>query len=201
MNNEKFPLEKDLENELKIIDLKTDLTIFLKSISSNEIKEEIKLKIKRKIEPLPDSKLIRKEGKLNIYQYPIINFTPYEEANAYIVLIVGQTRSGKTTFINAFVNYLMDIELCDNFRYSLIVENERIQTESQTKGLHIYNIRSKNLLVKLIDTQGFGDTGGISEDDKITLAINDSFMKQLSTINAIFFVVKASDTRLTSHQK
>ena len=92
----------------------------------NEIKEEIKLKIKRKIEPLPDSKLIRKEGKLNIYQYPIFNFTPIEETNAYIVLIVGQTGCGKATFINVFVNYLMDIELSDNFRNSLIVENERI---------------------------------------------------------------------------
>ena len=133
MDNEKFPLEKDLENELKIIDLKTDLTIFLKSISVNEIKKEIKLKIERKIEPLPDSKLIRKEGKLNIYQYPIINFTPIEEANAYIVLIVGQTGCGKTTFINAFVNYLMDIELSDNFRYSLIVENGRIKKEVKQK--------------------------------------------------------------------
>ena len=126
MDNEKFPLEKDLKNELKIIDLKIDLTIFLKSISVNEIKEEIKLKIKRKIEPLPDSKLIRKEGKLNIYQYPIFNFTPIEETNAYIVLIVGQTGCGKATFINVFVNYSMDIELSDNFRNSLIVENERI---------------------------------------------------------------------------
>lgn len=201
VDDEKFPLEKDLEKEMKVSDLKTDSSIYLKSNPVNEIKKEIKLNVKRKLEPLPDSKLIKQEGKISIYRYPIIKFTPMEEAKAFIVLVVGQTGCGKSTFINAFVNYLMDIEVSDNIRYSLIVENERIKTESQTKGLHIYNIRSKNLLVKLIDTQGFGDTGGISEDDKITLAIKDAFMNELSTINAIFFVVKSSDTRLTSHQK
>ena len=70
----------------------------------------------------------------------------------------------------------MDIEPSDNFRYSLKIEKEIIQIESQTKGLHIYNICTKKLLVKLVDTQGFGDTRGISVDDKITLAIKDSFM-------------------------
>ena len=58
-----------------------------------------------------------------------------------------------------------------------------IKIESQTKGLLIPNIRSKKLLVKLIDTQGFGDTGGISEDDKITLAIKDDFMNELTVLD------------------
>ena len=113
---------------------------------------------------MPEAKLI-KEGKIKVYQYPIIQYTQLEERKAFIILIVGQTGSGKTTFINSFINYLMDIEPSDNFRYSLIIEKERIQIESQTKGLHIYNICSKKLLVKLVDTQGFGDTGGISEED------------------------------------
>ena len=198
---ENFPLEIELEKELKVSDLNTGTNIILKSINKNEIKGEIKLNVKREINPLPEAKLIKKERNIEYYQYPRIQFSPMEESKANIVLIVGQTGSGKTTFINSFVNYLMDIELTDNFRYSLIIENERIKTESQTKGLHIYNIRSKKLLVKLIDTQGFGDTGGISEDDKITLAIKDAFMNELNSINTILFVVKSSDTRLTSHQK
>jgi len=53
--------------------------------------------------------------------------------------------------------------------------------------LHIYNISSKNLLVKLTDTQDFGDAGGISEDGKITLGIKNAFMDQLTTLNAISF--------------
>ena len=31
----------------------------------------------------------------------------------------------------------MDMELEDDFRYNLIYENERLKSESQTKGLHI----------------------------------------------------------------
>ena len=200
IDKENFPLDKDLESETKLNEIETDSTINLQSLNKNEIKEEIKINVNRKIEPLPEAKLIKK-GKLDIYQYPIIKLTPLEESKAAIVLIVGQTGSGKSTFINAFVNYLMDIELSDNFRYSLINEEERVKTESQTKGLHIYNIRSKKAIIKLVDTQGFGDTGGISEDDKITLTIKDAFMNELNSINAILFVVKSSDTRLTSHQK
>ena len=95
----------------------------------------------------------------------------------------------------------MDMELEDDFRYNLIYENERLKSESQTKGLHIYNIRSKSMILKIVDTQGFGDTNGIEEDEKITMIIKDSFIKELNSINAILFVVKASDTRLTPHQK
>ena len=55
--------------------------------------------------------------------------------------------------------------------------------------------------LKIVDTQGYGDTNGISEDEKITLTIKDSFMKELNSLNSVLFVVKSSDTRLTLHQK
>ncbi len=60
----------------------------------------------------------------------------------------------------------MGIDLYDDFRYTLIIEKERIKTESRTKGIHIYNIRSKKMLLRIVDTQSFGDTNGIEEDEK-----------------------------------
>jgi len=57
------------------------------------------------------------------------------------------------------------------------------------------------MLLRIVDTQGFGDTKGINEDEKITLAIKESFMNELNSLNAVLFVVKSSDTRLTIHQK
>ena len=90
----------------------------------------------------------------------------------------------------------MDIEPSDNFRYSLINEKDR-----ETKCLNIYNIRSKKLIVKLVDTQGFGGEGGIFEDDKITIAIKNAFMNELNSINTILFAVKSSEHRLTNYQK
>ena len=205
LDNEKFIVDKELEIEIKINEILVDNNImFINSVNQNKVKDEIKLNIidtKPKKVPLPEAILLKEEGKLKIFQYPQIEFTKNEEAKANIVLIVGQTGSGKTTFINAFTNYLMDIQLEDDFRYNLIVEKERLKSESQTKGLHIYNIRSKYMCLKIVDTQGFGDTNGITEDEKITMKIKDSFMKELNSINAILFVVKSSDTRLTLHQK
>ena len=202
LDKDKFIIDKDLESDEIIRNIFVDDFILLKSSNHNAIKDEINLNfIKPKNVPLPEATLIKEEGKLKIFQYPQIELTRKEEATANIILIVGQTGSGKTSFINAFINYLMDIELEDDFRYNLIIENEGLKSESQTKGLHIYNIRSKHMILKIVDTQGFGDTNGILEDEKITMIIKDSFMKELNSINAILFVVKASDTRLTPHQK
>lgn len=201
LDNENFIVSEDLENDQKISDILLEDKMFLKSKNKNQVKEEININIKPKNMPLPEAILLKEEGKMKIYQYPQIEFTNNEESKANIILIVGQTGSGKTSFINAFVNYLMDIQLEDNFRYILIEEKEKLKSESQTKGLHIYNIRCKYMSLKIVDTQGFGDTNGISEDEKITMIIKDSFMKELNSINAILFVVKSSDTRLTLHQK
>ena len=201
LDTEEFEIEDDLENETKISEISLENKIYLKSKTVKVVKHENNFEIRKKNIPLENAELLREEKGLKIYQYPRIEFTQYEESIANIILIVGQTGSGKTTFINGFINYLMEIELDDDFRYVLIIEKERLKTESQTKGLHIYNIRSRKMNLKIIDTQGYGDTSGISEDEKITLTIKDSFMKEINSLNTVLFVVKSSDTRLTLHQK
>ena len=201
VDKENYTIDQENEEEFTIKDLTSDDKIRLKTIENNEIKEEIKLNIRPKNVPLENSDMLEKIGKLKIFKYPRIDFTPTEKALENTILIVGQTGSGKTSFINSFINYLMDIDIDDDFRYSLVVEKERIKSESQTKGIHIYNIRSKRMLLRIVDTQGFGDTKGINEDEKITLAIKESFMNELNSLNAVLFVVKSSDTRLTIHQK
>ena len=39
-------------------------------------------------------------------------------------LLMGYTGSGKTTFIDCFVNYLLGVEQCDKFRYKLADESK-----------------------------------------------------------------------------
>ena len=201
VDKENYTIDQENEEDFTIKDLTSDDKIRLKTIENNEIKEEIKLNIRPKNVPLENSDMLEKIGKLKIFKYPRIDFTPTEKALENTILIVGQTGSGKTSFINSFINYLMDIDIDDDFRYSLVVEKKRIKSESQTKGIHIYNIRSKRMLLRIVDTQGFVDTKGINEDEKITLAIKESFMNELNSLNAVLFVVKSSDTRLTIHQK
>ena len=114
----------------------------------------------------------------------------------------SRTNRYRKNHINAYLNYLMGIELDDEFRYLLIVEDDKQRKiERQTKGLHIYNIRSKNMTIKIIDTQGFSDVHRPKEDEKIIYTIKDAFMNELNSINTICFFVKSSDSRFTSYQK
>ena len=198
-------IDENDENETKlneIFDEKNNVINIKSSVPTNEIVKSTHLNIKPKNKPIDNAKYIKNIGNLKIYQYPDIKFTENEEATCQIVLVVGQTGAGKTTFINAYLNYLMGIDLDDEFRYFLIVEDDKQRkSASQTKGLHIYNIRSKNMTIKIVDTQGYGDTQGPKEDENITNTIKDAFNSELNSINTICFIVKSSDSRLTSSQK
>ena len=89
-------MDKELESDEIISNILVDDVISLKSSNNNAIKDEINLNfIKPKNVPLPDATLIKEEGKLKIYQYPQIELTRKEEAEPNIILIVGQTGSGK----------------------------------------------------------------------------------------------------------
>jgi energy-coupling factor transporter ATP-binding protein EcfA2 len=144
-------------------------------------------------------------GDLEIYLYPKINFTSKEKKNSIILMVVGQTGSGKTTLLNAFLNFLLGVEYEDNFRFKLIHEDFGISmAESQTKDVTVYNIRPLNKdfpLITVIDTPGFGDTGGIEKDKLIADKIAEKFHSEISHINAICFVAQSTNSKLTINQK
>jgi GTP-binding protein EngB required for normal cell division len=154
----------------------------------------------KKNTPLKDAKLIENIGHLKIYQYPNVTLSDIEESRAISLLVVGQTGSGKTTLLNAFINALMDIEITDDFRYKIIIENFN---HRMTDSVNIYNIKPQGNLppIKIIDTPGFGDDRGIAQDKIIRDQIVDTFKKRLNTINAICFVAKSSNARLTADQR
>ncbi len=98
-------------------------------------------------------------ANLELYNYPLnIEYSSKEESIS--ILFVGQSGTGKSTFINAYVNHLLGITSKDSIRYKLIfgdASKEKDQTQSQTDYITIYNIRSlkyNNKLFKLIDTPG-----------------------------------------------
>ncbi len=135
-----------------------------------------------------------------------------------VLLIVGATGTGKTTLINAMINYLYGVEWKDDFRLKLIIEKVECQADSATKWITsytFYHSREEGFRfpynLTIIDTPGFGDTEGIEQDKRITYQIQHFFsiktifdeMREhgIDHLDGVGFVVKASETRLTSLQK
>ena len=148
------------------------------------------------------------EGKnnieLDIYQYPLIEFSEEEKKKAITFLVIGETGSGKTTLINSFVNALMGVTMGLNYRYVIVSDHNSnlSQAQSQTQEVSIYNIKTKDgKYYQIVDTPGYGDVRGITQDKIITEKISKAFKEKLHFINAVCFVARSSSPRLTPTQK
>uniref|UniRef100_A0A915C6A8 Uncharacterized protein n=1 Tax=Parascaris univalens TaxID=6257 RepID=A0A915C6A8_PARUN len=56
-------------------------------------------------------------------------------ANRRTVLLLGRSRSGKTSLISAFANYLFDVKEEDNFRYTIVPMHRRMATLTSISSL------------------------------------------------------------------
>jgi predicted GTPase len=94
------------------------------------------------------------------------------------ILLMGETGSGKTTMINAMINFILGVEWEDDFRFVLVDEQVRgaSQAHSQTQEVTAYDLHYQDgfripFSLTIVDTPGFGDTRGFAQDKKITSAI------------------------------
>lgn len=128
-----------------------------------------------------------------------------------VILLVGATGTGKTTLINAMVNYIYRVEFTDNFRLVLIDDKnapKRSQAESQTDLITAYKFYQLpgmpfDYNYVLIDTPGFGDTRGIERDREMMKQL-ETFLKQdygIDQVDGVGFVTPASAARLTQTQQ
>ncbi len=142
---------------------------------------------------------------IKYYLYPKIEFTEEEKNNSKVLLVIGQTGHGKTTFINALINIYLGITINDKFRY-LLVQDENNQLDSKTKEITIYKIKPKSGLnfppLIIIDTPGFGDTGGEKEDKKHLEKFREFFgSAKITNINCILYTTIGANSRFGENDK
>ncbi|XP_056627513.1 uncharacterized protein LOC130439107 [Triplophysa dalaica] len=136
-------------------------------------------------------------------------FGKHNAKNNKTIMMIGATGAGKTTLINSMINFILGVKWEDDFRFILIDEGkQKSQAESQTSAITAYKINYMNgfqvpYSLTIVDTPGFGDTRGISHDQKITKQIHEFFSQPggIDHIDAVCFVVQASLARLTHTQK
>ncbi|KAK4299847.1 hypothetical protein Pmani_027919 [Petrolisthes manimaculis] len=183
------------------------------SEASTTLKEEL----------IRSSKLVS-VGLQNIYQPPFnLTVSRSEEgmaryelgqkcaATEKIIILLGETGVGKTTFLNAMMNYIFGVTWDDSFRFMLGKEsNCNNQSESQTTHVTSYTLHYQDgflvpYTLTFIDTPGFGSHGGIPRDHEIISHIKNLFSTHssgsITYLNCICLIVPATQSRLTSTQQ
>ncbi|XP_045024273.1 uncharacterized protein LOC123469399 [Daphnia magna] len=129
-----------------------------------------------------------------------------------IIILVGATGSGKSTLINGMVNYILGVKWNDPFRFMCVREDEntaRNQAHSQTSSVMAYTLHHQEGMtipysITIIDTPGYGNTGGVKRDKEISAAIHSFLTQQeipIDEIHAACFVAASGDSRLTATQR
>ncbi|XP_059914660.1 uncharacterized protein LOC132462896 [Gadus macrocephalus] len=124
------------------------------------------------------------------------------------IMLLGATGAGKSTLVNRMINYILGVTWDDTFRFKLADEGAaKSQAHSQTSEVTVYKLNHRegfqiDYSLTIVDTPGFGDTGGI-EKDRMIRSLQRIFSAEhgVSEIDAICFVAQASLAWLTPTQK
>ncbi|XP_062572630.1 uncharacterized protein LOC134234561 [Saccostrea cucullata] len=130
------------------------------------------------------------------------------------IMLVGATRSGKSTLVDGIINYILGVRFEDPFRFTLVSQEHdemktQNQAESPTEWIIVYKITPQegsrlDYTLNIIDTPGFGDRRGIQRDkaivDQIRLLFSAEGTQGVAFIDAVCLIVKAPDARLTAYQ-
>ncbi|KAI5616574.1 hypothetical protein C0J50_23873, partial [Silurus asotus] len=126
-----------------------------------------------------------------------------------ILLMVGETGTGKTTLINAMVNYILGVKFEDEVWFEITEEGEDNdnpdQSISQTDEVTVYEVFAHDnpICLTIIDTPGYGNTRGTDLDKQIAENLYNLFHSNtgVKEIDAVCLVVKASVNRLSDRQQ
>lgn len=126
------------------------------------------------------------------------------EVGPHHMLLIGETGSGKTSFLNLVCNFQLvhrlgfDTDVTQFRKYNHIhLENQVARTmESKTTGSALYEVQFDDVRIGIVDTPGFGDTRGLDLDKKNVKNIVDK-VKDSSYMHCICFVINGRNARAT----
>uniref|UniRef100_A0AC34G2S5 G domain-containing protein n=1 Tax=Panagrolaimus sp. ES5 TaxID=591445 RepID=A0AC34G2S5_9BILA len=144
------------------------------------------------------------------------------------ILVLGQSGTGKSTWINSIANYLSYQNLQEALEVNRPVclipsqftlmndEYHEIKVsigtadeneggggdtgESCTKKPRVYSFKNAEQTLNFIDVPGIGDTAGTEQDEANTKMILEA-LTSFSELHAICILLKSSDTRITPEYK
>lgn len=181
----------------------------LGAASSQEKQEKIKnyyFSLKIPLKPIPTDlkRLIVKTSEDVIL--PCFKYKPhfFSSKRYYTLLVMGETGSGKTTLLDAFVNYLAGMNFDDQWRYKLVDENDIRDVPpgySQKSEITSYYVNyqrqdGNEINIRIVDTPGLGDTGGVGKDNEIIKKFEE-FFHTTTELDYVLVTVKANTTRWT----
>ena len=180
--------------------------------------------LSKRIKELSKTRRISEKGVFpEIYAFPIeptggrryvirepsskLSYNPKSEK---VLMLIGATGSGKTTLLNGIVNYVLGVQLEDNFRFKLEHKVVANQVHSQTDKVTAYTFYPMDgsripYVLTIIDTPGFGDTRGMKQNKQTLAKIHGFFsiggQHGIDHFNGVGVVLQSSASRLTETQK
>jgi GTP-binding protein EngB required for normal cell division len=140
-----------------------------------------------------------------------------QQDNRIVVVIMGGTGVGKSTFINALANYLAAASLAEMAKKEVIAlihsvfqmngrtysigtpdaDGDGLTGMSMTQKPRAYSFLVDGYIVEIVDSPGIGDTRG-HEQDKQNMHETLTFLNYYPYVNAFLFLMNPDDTRLST---
>ena len=130
-----------------------------------------------------------KNKKISYEKYENVKVNPKDFKT---ILLIGEKRSGKSSFINCFLNYCLNVKYNEGNRYYITTK-----IKESTFELEEYFIKEKKII--FIDTPGFYGDEHIEEDENNLIDILDFISNK--KINLIGFVVCSDLNRYSEKNK
>ena len=147
---------------------------------------------------------VKKKGE-EFLSYVIFKFYPYR------MLLIGETGSGKTSFLNLLCNSKLFEELgtkVDAAKFNQIKHYNNLKIEdstaramaSKTSDAMFYNTEVCQMRMTVIDTPGFGDSRGMEQDTENVKKIIDA-LRHEDHINCVCLVINGRQARMSASLK